>query len=206
MTASNAFTTRVALYKDVARKTESLVRERIESQGLTTTLPLVTIDEKALDALKKGEPPSSTKVLNLGKSLIQAVGDDADRQPYLVPIGERAEAILESYDDRQITTLVALRQLEKLLAEFVQSRKEQEQTGFDINTFTIYWVLKQADSPEADAIAPRLDEVFRRFPNYAHNVAERRQLKAELYKILLPAVGKDRMVGVADWLLGLQRK
>ena len=113
---------------------------------------------------------------------------------------------MESYDDRQITTLVALRQLEKLLAEFVQSRKEQEQTGFDINTFTIYWVLKQADSPEADAIAPCLDEAFRRFPNYAHNVAERRQLKAELYKILLPAVGKDRMVGVADWLLGLQRR
>jgi type I restriction enzyme R subunit len=202
----NAFSTRVALYKDLARKTESLVREHIASQGLITTLPLVTIDEKALEALKKGEPPSSTKVLNLGKSLIQAVGDTADRQPYLVPIGERAEAILERYDDRQITTQVALQQLEKLLAEFVQSRKEQEQTGFDINTFTIYWVLKQADSPEADEIAPRLDEAFRRFRNYAHNVAERRQLKAELYKVLLPAVGKDRMVGVADWLLGLQRK
>jgi type I restriction enzyme R subunit len=202
----NAFSTRTALYKDVARKTEALVRERVQSYGLTTTLPLVTIDEKTVEALKKDGPASSTKVLNLGKSLVQAVGGDADRQPYLVPIGERAEAILEAYDDRQISTQVALQQLEKLLGEFVQARKEQEQTGFDINTFTIYWVLKQAGSPEADRIAPRLNDAFGRFPNHAHNAGERRELKAELYKILLPAVGKDRMVGVADWLLGHHRK
>jgi type I restriction enzyme R subunit len=194
------------LYKDVARKTEALVRERVRSYGLTTTLALVTIDEKTVEALKKDGPASSTKVLNLAKSLVQAVGGDADRQPYLVPIGERAEAILEAYDDRQISTQVALQQLEKLLGEFVQARKEQEQTGFDINTFTIYWVLKQAGSPEADTIAPGLNEAFGRFPNHAHNAGERRELKAALYKILLPAVGKDRMVGVADWLLGHHRK
>ena len=202
----NAFTQHAALYKDLARKTEMLVRERVTSEGFSTTMPLVRIDEKALDALRKGEPPSTSRVLNLGKSLIEAVTDEGGQQPYLLPIGDRAEKILDSYDDRQIGTQDALKQLERLLAEFVEAKKAREVTGFDVNTFTIYWVLKQAGSPEADTIAPRLDEAFRRFPNHAHNPEERRRLKAELYKVLLPAVGKERMVGVADWLLGLQRQ
>jgi type I restriction enzyme R subunit len=202
----NAFARQPALYRDLARKTEMLVRERVESEGFTTTMPLVRIDEKALDALKKGEPPSTARVLNLGKSLIQAAIDEGGQQPYLLPIGDRAETILQSYDDRQIGTQEALKDLERLLTDFVEARKAREVTGFDINTFTIYWVLKRAGSPEADAIAPRLDEVFRRFPNHAHNPEERRQLKAELYRVLLPAVGKDRMVGIADWLLDIQRK
>jgi type I restriction enzyme R subunit len=202
----NAFSKRPALYRDLARKTEMLVRERVASEGFTTTMPLVQIDEKALDALKKGEPPSTSRVLNLGKSLIEAATDEGGQQPYLLPIGDRAEAILESYDDRQIGTQEALKQLERLLAEFVEARKAREVTGFDINTFTIYWVLKQAGSADADALAPRLDQAFQRFPNHAHNPEERRLLKAEVYKVLLSTVGKERMVGVADWLLGLQRK
>lgn len=202
----NAFSKQPALYKDLARKTETLVRERVESSGFATTLPLVKIDERALAALKDDEPPSTAKVLNLGKSLLGAVTEEGEGQPYLLPIGERAEDILEAYDDRQVTTEAALRELQKLLAEFVEARREREISGFDINTFTIYWVLRQAGSPEAKSIAPKLDEAFRRFPNHVHNAEDRRRLKAELYKVLLPAVGKERMVGVADWLLGLPRK
>lgn len=202
----NAFNKQVALYRDLARKTETLVRERVESGGFTTTMPLVRIDENALETLKRGEPPSTSKVLNLGKSLIQAVEEEGGQQPYLLPIGDRAGAILESYDDRQINTQAALNELKKLLQEFVEARRAREVSGFDVNTFTIFWVLKQAGSPEADTIAPRVDEAFRRFPNHAHHPEERRLLKADLYKVLLPAVGKERMVGVADWLLGLPRR
>ena len=202
----NAFSKRTALYKDVAKKTESLVRERVQSWGVTTTIPLVTIDEKTLEALKKTDASPSAKVLNLGKALAQAATAQAGQQPYLVPIGERAEAVLEAYDDRQLGTQEALREMEKLLSEFVQAGKERDKTGFDLNTFTLYWVLKQAGAPGPDRLAPLLDAAFGRFPNHAHNAAELRQLKAELYKVLLPAVGKDRMVELADRLLRLERK
>jgi len=202
----NAFSPPAALYRDVAKKTEWLVRERVASYGITTTMPLVEIDEKALAALKKGDSPSNARVLNLGKSLVQTATDEGERQPYLLSIGERAEAILEAYDDRQIATQEALRALERLLAEFVEARKERERAGFDLNTFTVYWVLKQGSVPDPDKLAPLLDAAFGRFPNHAHNAAELRQLKAELYKLLLPAVGKDRMVELADRLLRLQRR
>lgn len=202
----NAFRKQVILYRDISKKTEALVRERVESYGFTTTLPLVAIDEKALETLKSKDSSDSAKILNLGKSLVQAVAEEAEQQPYLVPISERAEAVLDAYDDRQIGTQEALRKLEQLLIEFVQARKEREKTGFDLNTFTIYWVLKQADVSRAEHLAPTLDAAFQRFLHYKHNAATMRQLKAELYKILLPAVGKERMVELAERILRLQRK
>ncbi|MFQ5830569.1 MAG: type I restriction endonuclease subunit R [Candidatus Methylomirabilia bacterium] len=204
--ARNAFSKQVALYRDVAKKTESLVRERVRVSGLLTTMPLVRIDEKTLDALRSAEGSPRAKVFNLGKSLVQAVTEEGEGEPYLFPIGDRAEAILEAYDDRQIGTQGALKELEKLLGEFVQARKAREKTGFDLNTFTIYWVLKQAGSAEPEKQAPLLNAAFDRHPHYRNNPAERRQLKAELYKVLLPAVGKDRMVELAERLMWVQRK
>jgi type I restriction enzyme R subunit len=201
----NAFTKKTALYRDIAKKTESLVRERVATFGMTTTLPLVKIDEHALDALRRKGGSANGKILNLGKSLIQAAQAAADQQPYLLPIGERAEAILDSYDDRQIGTQAALKALENLLAEYVEAKKAQEQAGFDLNTFTLFWVLKQAGAPEPERVAPVLDQAFQRFPNHAHNAKELRDLKAEIYKILLPAVGKEHMVELAERLLRLKR-
>lgn len=202
----NAFSKHAALYSDLAKKTESLIRERVESYGLTTTLPLVEINEKTLDALKGSKSSDASKVINLGKSLIQAIIDQEGQQPFLIPIGERAEAIQEAYDDRQINTQAALRQLEALLNEYLQARKAFETSGFDINTFSILWVLRQAGAREPEKAAPLIDAALKQFPNHAYNPSERRRLKAELYKVLLPAVGKEQMVDLAERILKLPRK
>lgn len=180
------------------------MRERVKSYGLSTTLPTVTIDERTLAALRQPGGAGTAKVLNLGRSLIRACGDE--RQPYLVPIGERAEAVLEAYDDRQIGTEAALRQLERLLTEFVEASKERERTGFDPNTFGIYWLLRQADAQAPDVAAAQIDAAFRRHPGHLYDGEQRRRLKGELYKVLLGAVGKEHMVEVADRLLTLERR
>ena len=54
-------------------------------------------------------------------------------------------------------------------------------------------------------MAPVLDQALQRFPNHAHNAKELRDLKAEIYKLLLPAVGKEHMVELAERLLRLKR-
>lgn len=202
----NAFVRYSGLYWDVAKKTEGLVREMAEAYGLERTLRLTKIDEKALAALKQFPSSDTVKIINLGKSLIDAVSNEAGKQPYLLPIGERAETILEWYDNRQVSTQDALKQLEKLLSEYIQARKEHEQSGLDLNTFTIYWIVKQVNTLEPEKLAPSLNAAFSRFPNYRHNAAELRQLKAELYKVLLPVVGKERMVELAERILKLQRR
>jgi hypothetical protein len=202
----NAFSKHPVLYEEIAKKTESLVREWTRAYTLSTSMPLVKIDEKTLEALRKADGAGPAKVINLGKSLIQGVTEVGEQQPYLLPIGERAEAILELYDDRQTSTQEALKQLERLLTEYVQATREREQTGFDLNTFTIYWVLKQAGASEPERAASLINAAFGRFSNYLYNVAHRRHLKAELYKVLLPVVGRDRMVELAEQILRLQRR
>ncbi|MBM4309501.1 MAG: HsdR family type I site-specific deoxyribonuclease [Deltaproteobacteria bacterium] len=202
----NAFRKKTVLYGDVARKTELLVREKVATYGLQTTMPVVKIDEHTLKAVKESRSTDSTKVINLINSINTTVFSEGEENPYLKSIGDRVENIQQAFDDRQITSQDALKKIEQLLQEIVEARKQQKETGFDINTFTIYWTLKKEGIGEPEKHAPALNGAFERFPNYNHSGAELRELKAELYKLVLPVIGKDRMVGLVDTLLKLKRK
>jgi len=156
--------------------------------------------------MKAADSSTNTKVINLINGVIKTVGEEGDENPYLKPIGERAEAIREAFDNRQVTALDALKRIEAIINEILEARRQQEKTGFDMNTFTIYWLLKQENVRWCENLAPVINNVFLRFPNFRENIAELRQLKAELYKVLLPVVGKDAMVGIVDKLLRLDRR
>jgi len=201
----NAFSKKITLIQDLMRKTEELVKRTVISTGLESVMKPVRIDENTLNALKASESDEPPKVINLGKSLLGAISEEADQQPYLIPIGERTEAILDAFDDRQITTQSALEQLARLMEEYLQAKRERENTGFDINTFTLFCMLKQSGATDADQVAPRIETVFQKYPNYRDNVAQERQLKAEVYKLVMPAVGKDAMVSVVKRMMELQR-
>jgi type I restriction enzyme R subunit len=189
--------------RDLAQKTEALVRENVESWGLNTTLPVVKIDEGTLDALARSGASSGSKVWNLRRSLAQAARENAPTQPYLIPIGERAEEVIAAFDDRQVETEEALRRLEQLVEEFTEAERERQGTGFDLRTFTVYRVLQTGGVERARELAPRLVELLGQFPHHADNVSEKRMLKAALYKELLPAVDKAHMVELAEQILRL---
>lgn len=201
----NAFSKKVALIDDLMRKTEDLVKRSAVGSGLESVMKPVRIDENTLHALKAGDDSNPPKVINLGKSLMTAVSEEAEQQPYLIPIGERTETILEMFDDRQITTQSALEQLGKLMEEYLHAKREREKTGFDIDTFTLYWVLKQSGAKDAEQVAPSVEMAFSKYPNFRENIAEERQLKAEIYKLVMPAVGKGGMVSVVKRMMELQR-
>jgi type I restriction enzyme R subunit len=166
-------------------------------------MPIVKIDETALEALKEDGDPKAGKVLNLAKGLVLAVDDNQAQQPYLIPIGERVHAVLERFDDRQITTKEALTEIEKLIREFLDARKEQAETGLDAGTYLLYREVKREDIAEPKVVAGELAAAFTRLANYRDHAGALRSLKAEIYKILLPLVGKERMVAVAERLLRL---
>jgi len=202
----NAFRKKTGFYGDIAKKTEQLVREKAATFGLEATTPAVKIDEMTLKVLKDSKTSTNIKVINLINSIIKTATDEGDDSPYLKPIGERAEAIQEAFDNRQVTALEALKKTEALIKEVLEARRQQEETGFDINTFTIYWLFKQENVKWFENLAPIVNNAFLRFPNYRDNIAELRQLKAELYKLMLPVVGKDLMLGIVEKLLRLERK
>ena len=200
----NTFQKRRLGYADVARKTEMLIRERTEIEGLDDTLPDVRIDAITLKALRDKYDSPKVKIINLVNGIRSSVRGDSDRQPFLKPIGDRAEVVIEQYDDRQISTEEALKQIEALAQEIIRAREEQQRLGFDAMTFAIYWALIPEDIPDVQKLAVALDSCLQRFKNHRDNINELRQLKAEMYKLLLPAVGKERMIGIADRLLRLE--
>lgn len=205
------FGTRRSLIGDLMRKTESLIREEVAVYGLAGTLPIVKINEETLAALKEersAKDPSAAKILNMGKSLVAAVSAESVEQPYLIPLGERAESILHNFEDRQVTTADALAELEALFGEFLNARKEQEGLGLPPEVYALHQVLRGSGVPEdrLQLLAETLGKAFERFPEFRENSDQMRKLKAVLYKQLIPVVGKDRMVGVGEKLMRVRQR
>lgn len=148
-------------------------------------------------------PPSDSEVINLGRSFTTTIAAEATRQPYLIPLGDRAESILEGLTDRRETTEAALADLEKLVQEYLDVQAERRSLGLSPSSFALYQALKLSDVGEGERkpLVERLDAVFSKFPEFRESAAQLRTLKAELYKELMPTVGKDRMVKVADALM-----
>lgn len=203
--ARNKFRRRHHLYKDIAKKTEMLVRQRGESFGIQQPTSAVPLDETALEALKTSEGTKPGRILNLARRIIDSAEAEGEQQPYLIPIGIRVEAVIDKLDDRQVSTAQAVTELEKLVREYLDARKEREQSGMDPETFAVYWVLKGEEASDPAATAKDVVQVLARHPNFAYNSAERRALKAALYKLLLPIAGKDRMVDLAEQILKPRR-
>lgn len=200
----NAFRKKTYLYGDVAKKTEKLVRERAETYGLDMTSSAAKIDESTLKAIRQSGRSEKARIINLVNRVRQTVAQDADQKPYLRAIGERAEQIMEDYDNRQETTREALKKVEQLVLEIVDAEKQKENMGFDETSFAFFWTLKDEGVSSPEKTSGIIRTIFDRFPHHRDNAEEMRQLKAELYKTLLPQVGKKRMVAVAEQLLRVE--
>jgi type I restriction enzyme R subunit len=201
----NAFAAKTTFYGDLAKKTELLIREEAETYGVKQPSKVVEIDEKTLAAIKASKSSNNNKVVNLVKSLVQTAEEKGNQEPYLIPIGERAQAIMESFEGSQESSVEALRQLEKLAKDRIDAEKERQQTGLDAETFTICWELKSEGMEGAKGLAKNVKAVFDRFPDYRYNAEELRQLKAETYKLLLSVVDGKQMVALTEKLLNLVR-
>lgn len=197
----NAFSPRPIVTPDFMRKTENLVREKAGAY-LEPPTKTVKLNEEIITAIKS-KSTGKAKVINLVIQIIRTV--EASGQPHLISIKERAEAILEGYENRQLSTEAAIKEIEDLYRKYQGAQKERKEKGFDENTFAAYWVLKNESVPEAEKVAAEIETVMLKYPHYRDNAAEMRQLKAELYKILLTAAGKDKMVQIAKSILEMRK-
>lgn len=196
------FNPRPIVAPDFMRKTESLVREKVGAY-LDAPTATVKLNEEIITAIKSSGS-GKAKVINLVIQMIRTI--DSEGQPHLISLKERAEAILEGYENRQIGTEAAINEIEELYRKYQAAQAERKEKGFDENTFTAYWALKNDAVADAEKIAADIDAVMRKYPHYKDNSAEMRQLKAELYKILLPAAGKEKMVKIAGSILEMRRE
>jgi len=202
----NAYGAKTTFLGDVAKKTELLIRDNAGYTGLTKMTKPVVIDAKMLAKIQVSQSSDTNKIINLVKGIQATVNEKGSVAPYLITIGECAEAIREKYDEGQESTAEARKQLELLANEALEAEKAKKDIGLPDDTFTIYWELKRHLYKDPKKLAIALTEPFRRFPNFNSNADEMRQLKAELYKILLSEVQGKKMVEIADRLIKVRTR
>lgn len=163
-----------------------------------------TLGAAELAALKQSGDRDTTKILNLREALAARVQAETEGKPFLVNIGERAEALVEAYEDRRKTTQEALKAFEELAQEVVQAAEERTDLGLDENAYAIYSVLRPLVPAITSAQAQEINALFGSLPDYAWDAGQGRQLRTALYKTLRPLVGKQ-MTDVANTLMRLRR-
>lgn len=202
----NAFSTEPMVDKDLLRKTAALVKEHVIAGDIEDTLPVCEIDEKTIEKVKTKYISDTVKVINLVKSISVYIRENRGIEPYLISIAEKAEQIRQEFENRQKSTEEALAALERLINEINEARKVRTEKDFDVNTFTIYWVLKEQGVSDHDELSVALKSVFDAHPNWFDNAEQLRALKANLYRRMIQPVGEPGMFEVVEKLLDIRRE
>ena len=179
--------------RELTRKTARLVQEHTRGGTIQDSLEIYEINEKLLERLEKDDTPDTVKIFNLLKSIQELINKEKHQAPYLLTIGERAEAIAQAYQLRQKNTQEALKELEKLIRDINQAEKERAEKNLKPAAFAIYYVLNQDDLPDAEEIAREMEKSFEEYPHWEFSPAQERDVRIELYKVLLNSKAKKEL-------------
>lgn len=138
---SNAYAKKIYIDKEFMKKTENLVKENVEVYGLAPVNEIIEINEKTIDIIKQKAGGDNTKVINLIKS-IEKIADKQSGDPFLIAMAERAKQIQEQYENSQLETSEALKELLNEIKENEERKKEQEKLKLDSLT---YYLFKELD-------------------------------------------------------------
>ena len=133
--------------------------------------------------------------------------DDTEKeqdQPYLIPIGERARAIAEAFEKRQISSQQALEELEQLVGEYRSAVVEREESNLSSEGFGVYWLLQREGVAQAHKIAQQAAGAFAQYPHWKQSDEQERHVRMALYKGLMEA-GVDNLELVNQVLQVLER-
>ncbi len=151
----NAYARRVYVDRDFQKKTNELVQEHVGADRLRARRPLdfVEINADTIKLIKEKRGGEGTKVINLIKSIEKTAEENSD-DPFLIAMAERAQAVQESFEQRQTSTADALEKLLKEVERNESRKKEQAEKGFDGLTFFVYRTLLDAKVGNAERREP----------------------------------------------------
>jgi len=79
----------------------------------------------------------------------------------------------------------------KVSEEMVSARKEQAEKDMPSEVFSVYWILRNDGIENPEKKANMMREVFQRYPHWRKSEAHEREVKREMYKILLDTNAED---------------
>ena len=135
---------------DLANKTRALVQESATQEGLGYLTKTATFDVNTLETLRNESGLHEAKVFNLVRGLRQEVEQESEMASVLLPLKERAESILKDLENRKITALEAMDQLDILAREKEEAIEAAKNSGLSPRAFGIHLALK--DDPNMEAV------------------------------------------------------
>jgi len=171
--------------KEFTRKTAKLVQEYTKSDKVELTLDIYEINDHTLIKLEESNVSDTEKVFNLLKSLQKLIEQEAQNNPFLISIGEKAEIISQLYKERQKTTQETLEELKRLVQEISNAKEEQRKSGISQEEFSIYWMLKDEKLSYPHGIAKGVTVVLENYPYWKSSEEQEREVKKEIHKILI---------------------
>ena len=201
----NAYSDRTYVDKELTAKTRKLLQGHTESDLFELPDAVYELGADTLQKMDQSDASDTVKVQNLRKALHHTVTSEGSSKPFLISIGERAEAVTEAYESRQVATQDVLTEFRKLAEEYAHAARESDQLGMDENTFAVYTVLKNVIEDVNPEQARAVDQVFADFHDYRWDNHQQNQLRMTLYKTLRPTVGAKDLIETTNKLLRLER-
>ena len=177
----------VSVDKSFLRKTATLVQQQTWTSAIAEVGPGYMLNEQTLDQIASQNDSDTVRVFNLIKVLQNIVQQQSQQAPYLVSIGERADHIIQAFQDRQLTTQQALQQLEQLVVEYKDAEKARQGTDLSHAGFAAYWLLSRDSVGEAETVAREVMEAFKRYPHWRGSGEHERQVRIAITKALVAA-------------------
>ncbi len=201
----NAFSTHAYVHRELTTKTRELLQDQTEGDLFALPNEIYELNETTLREMGQSNASDTVKVLNLAKAVRQKVTDEGESKPFLRSIGDRAEAAIEAFEDRQSRTQDTLAEFIKLAEEYASAARERTQMGLDENTFAIYRELKNVIDDVTPQQAQSINQIFEQFQNYSWNEQQERELRTTLYQTFEPSVDFQTKIDIANKLLALKR-
>jgi len=187
----------IIIDKEFSRKIAKLVQEHTKTGKIRPALEVYKIDVETLRKIEGSQVTETEKIFNLLKSIREFIGEEGKQSPYLISIGEKAELIAKMYEERQKRTREILEELKHLIGEINAACKEQKAKNMTAEVFTVYWLLKDKEVKDPEEKANQMKDVFEKFPSWKWSEAQEREVRTELYRMLI-TVGKKQPKTVAD--------
>jgi type I restriction enzyme R subunit len=147
-----AYEPSVPVDKSFLRKTADLVKKHTETPIIFEPEGEHDLTPETLERLAKQDDPETVRVFDLLKTIRKIVEEKGDELPYLIPIGERAEAVAEAFEERQDTTQEALRKLYELAEEYERAEEDRKKSDLPDEAFAVFWYLKSEEVEGAEQV------------------------------------------------------
>ena len=188
------------------RKTSELVQKYVGSSSIQPVSEILEINEDTIKYIAERKGGDGKKVINLVKS-IEKIAEDESDDPYLIAMAERAQAVQQSFEDRQTSTAEALDTLLREVEANEARKKEQAEKGFDGLTYFVYRTLLDAQIENPEEVSRRIRQAFIEFPNWKKSENSLRELRKKVtFAVLAHSDDLEQVTALVEQLFRLLEK